>query len=109
MSEAHYDPRIDQGATYVQNFTVIGEPDFTWDGWTARSQIRSTAASDNGELLLDLTDHLTIIGDTVRLAIPASVTETLTRNGLWDLEMVSGSSVVRLLQGRVVMSLEVTR
>jgi hypothetical protein len=104
-----FDLHIEQGATYVQNFRVIGEPGFTWDGWTARAQIRSAAASDNGELLLDLTDYLAIIGDTVRLALPAAVTETLTRNGLWDLEMVDGSTVVRLLQGRVVMSLEVTR
>ncbi|MFF9118277.1 hypothetical protein ACF09Y_22205 [Streptomyces massasporeus] len=104
-----FDLRIEQGATYVQNFTVIGDPGFSWTGWTARAQIRSAAASDNGELLLDLTDYLTIIGDTVRLALPAAVTETLTRNGLWDLEMVSGGTVVRLLQGRVVMSLEVTR
>jgi hypothetical protein len=103
-----FDLRIEQGATYVQRFRV-DVPGFTWDGWTARAQIRSAAASDNGELLLDLTDYLTIIGDTVRLALPAAVTETLTRNGLWDLEMVSGSTVVRLLQGRVVMSLEVTR
>ncbi|MFF7308160.1 hypothetical protein [Streptomyces sp. NPDC008137] len=103
-----FDLRIEQGATYVQNFRVADVPGFTWDGWTARAQIRSAAASDNGELLLDLTDYLTIIGDTVRLALPAAVTETLTRNGLWDLEMVSGSTVVRLLQGRVVMSLEVT-
>jgi hypothetical protein len=104
-----FDLHIEQGATYVQNLRVIGEPGFTWDGWTARAQIRSAAASDNGELLLDLTDYLAIIGDTVRLALPAAVTETLTRNGLWDLEMVDGSTVVRLLQGRVVMSLEVTR
>lgn len=104
-----FDLHIEQGATYVQNFKVKGEPGFTWDGWTARAQIRSAAASDNGELLLDLTDYLTIIGDTVRLALPAAVTETLTRNGLWDLEMVDGATVVRLLQGRVVMSLEVTR
>ncbi|CAM5603355.1 hypothetical protein [Streptomyces coeruleorubidus] len=104
-----FDLRIEQGATYVQSFRVADVPGFAWTGWTARAQIRSAAASDNGELLLDLTDYLTVIGDTVRLALPAAVTETLTRNGLWDLEMVSGSTVVRLLQGRVVMSLEVTR
>ncbi|MFJ8594860.1 hypothetical protein [Streptomyces sp. NPDC093598] len=104
-----FDLHIEQGATYVQNFRAVDGPGFTWDGWTARSQIRSAAASDNGDLLLDLTPYLAIIGDTVRLAIPASVTEPLTRNGLWDLEMVSGGTVVRLLQGRVVMSLEVTR
>jgi hypothetical protein len=104
-----FDLHLEQGATYVQNFRVMDVPGFTWDGWTARSQIRSAPASENGDLLLDLADYLTIIGDTIRLAIPASVTETLTRNGLWDLEVVSGGTVVRLLQGRAVVSLEVTR
>ncbi|MFF3928256.1 hypothetical protein [Streptomyces hirsutus] len=104
-----FDLHLEQGATYVQNFTVKDVPGFTWAGWSARSQIRSAPASENGELLLDLGDYLTIIGDTIRLAIPASVTESLTRNGLWDLEMVSGGTVVRLLQGRAVVSLEVTR
>ncbi|MEG8275759.1 hypothetical protein [Streptomyces sp. AHA2] len=104
-----FDLRIEQGATYVQNFTVKDVDDFSWAGWSARSQIRSAPASENGELLLDLGDYLTIIGDTIRLAIPAAVTETLTRNGVWDLEMVNGGTVVRLLQGRAVVSLEVTR
>ncbi|GGW81022.1 hypothetical protein [Streptomyces griseoloalbus] len=104
-----FDLRIEQGATYVQSFRVADVPDFTWDGWTARSQIRTAAASENGELLLDLGEYLTVIGDTIRLAIPASVTETLTRNGVWDLEMVNGGTVVRLLQGQARISLEVTR
>ena len=33
----------------------------------------------------------------------------LTRNGVWDLEMTLGSTVVRILQGKAVVSLEVTR
>jgi hypothetical protein len=103
------DLRIEQGATFVQSYRVADVPDFTWDGWTARAQIRSAPASENGELLLNLTPYLTIIGDTIRLALPADVTETLTRNGVWDLEVVQGSTVVRLLQGRAIVSLEVTR
>jgi hypothetical protein len=98
---------IEQGATYVQNFTVT-DPGFVWDGWSARAQIRS-APADSGELLLDLAPYLTVIGSAVRLAIPATVTETLTRNGVWDLEMSMGTTVVRILQGKVTMSLEVTR
>ncbi|WP_328336752.1 hypothetical protein [Streptomyces violaceus] len=109
LAAGHFDLHLEQGATYVQNFTVKDVPGFTWDGWTARSQIRSAPASESGGLLLDLGDYLTIIGDTIRLAIPASVTETLTRNGVWDLEMVSGGTVVRLLQGQARISLEVTR
>jgi hypothetical protein len=100
---------IEQGSTFVQTYTVIEPANWTWDGWTARAQIRSAAATDNGDLLLDLTPYLMVIGAAVRLAIPADVTQNLTRNGVWDLEMVLGSTVVRLLQGRVTVSLEVTR
>ncbi|MGW5426868.1 hypothetical protein ACWET9_06525 [Streptomyces sp. NPDC004059] len=98
---------IEQGSTFVQTYTVT-DPGFTWDGWSARAQIRS-APADSGELLLDLTPYLTVTGAAVRLSIPASVTATLTRNGVWDLEMYQGTTVVRILQGKVTMSLEVTR
>jgi hypothetical protein len=108
LSAGDWDLYIDQGATFVQKYTVADDPEFTWAGWTARSQIRSEA-SENGELLLDLTGYLTIVGGEIRLAIPASVTATLTRNGRWDLEVVQGATVVRLLNGRAIVSPEVTR
>jgi hypothetical protein len=108
LSAGDWDLYIEQGATFLQRFIVDDDPDFTWDGWTARSQIRSEASA-TGELLLDLTDYLTVDGAEIRLSIPASVTETLTRNGRWDLEVVNGSTVVRLLNGRAIVSPEVTR
>jgi hypothetical protein len=109
LSAGDWDLYIEQGATFVQTYTCnVDDPDFNWDGWTARSQIRSDAA-ENGELLLDLTPYLTITGATISVAIPASVTETLNRNGRWDLEVVNGPTVVRLLNGRAVVSPEVTR
>lgn len=107
LAAGDLDLYIEQGSTFVQTYTVT-DPGFTWDGWSARSQIRS-AASANGELLLDLTPYLTVLGPAVRLAIPATVTETLDRNGVWDLEMYQGTTVVRILNGKVVVSLEVTR
>lgn len=108
LSAGDWDLYIEQGSTFVQEYVVDDDPEFTWDGWTARSQIRSEASA-NGELLLDLTDYLTVVGNTIRASVPASVTSTLTRNGVWDLEVVQGSTVVRLLNGRVVVSPEVTR
>ncbi|EFE65779.1 predicted protein [Streptomyces viridosporus ATCC 14672] len=109
LAAGHLDLHLEQGATFVQNYRVADVSGFTWDGWSVRAQIRSAPASEHGDLLLDLGDYLTVIGDTIRLAIPASVTETLTRNGVWDLEVVKAGTVVRLLQGRAVVSLEVTR
>jgi hypothetical protein len=107
LSAGNWDLRIEQGSTFVQTFTVRDD-DFTWDGWTARSQIR-TAPADNGDLILDLGPYLTVMGPAVRIAIPASVTQTVDRNGVWDLEMANGPAVVRILQGRAIVSLEVTR
>jgi hypothetical protein len=107
LAAGDWDLRIEQGSTFVQTYTVT-DAGFSWAGWSARAQIRS-APADSGDLMLDLTPYLSIIGAAIRLAIPAAQTETLTRNGVWDLEMVSGSTVVRLLNGRAVVSLEVTR
>ncbi|GAA4824350.1 hypothetical protein [Streptomyces ziwulingensis] len=109
LAAGRWNLRIEQGATFAQVFDCsVDDPAFTWEGWSARAQIR-TDTSANAELLLDLTPYLTVMGGAIRLSIPAAVTQTLTRNGRWDLEMVHGSIVVRLLQGAVPVSLEVTR
>jgi hypothetical protein len=109
LAAGDWDLRIEQGATFSQIFNcAVDDPNFTWDGFTARAQIRSEA-SETGDLLLNLTPYLTIVGGAVHLDIPAAVTATLVRNGRWDLEMVLGSGVVRLLQGKAIVSPEVTR
>jgi hypothetical protein len=108
LAAGDWDLYIEQGATFLLRIVVDDDPEFTWDGWTARSQIRSEA-SERGDLLLDLTPYLTVDGGEIRIQVPASVTETLTRNGRWDLEVVNGSTVVRLLNGRAIVSPEVTR
>lgn len=108
MAAGDWDLVIEQGSTFVQTYTVTDDPAFTWAGWSARAQIR-TNANSAGLLLLDLTPYLTVDGPAVQLAIPASTTQTLTRDGRWDLEMVMGSTVVRILQGKTVVSPEVTR
>ncbi|GHD70195.1 hypothetical protein GCM10010317_076990 [Streptomyces mirabilis] len=107
LSAGDWDLYIEQGSTFVQTYTVTDEG-FTWAGWSARSQIRS-APADSGEILLDLTPYLAVIGAAIRLAIPATQTQTITRNGVWDLEVYQGSTVVRLLNGRAIVSPEVTR
>jgi hypothetical protein len=108
LAAGDWDLCIEQGSTFVQTYTVTDDDSFTWTGWGARAQIRS-APADNGELLLDLTPYLLVSGAAVRLAIPAAQTQTITRNGVWDLEMYQGSIVVRLLNGRAIISPEVTR
>lgn len=107
LTAGDWDLKIEQGATFVQTFTALDDG-FSWDGWTARAQIRS-APADSGDLLIDLTPYLTVAGPSVQIALPAIQTQTLTRNGVWDMELVSGSTVVRWLNGKVIVSLEVTR
>ncbi|WP_372344730.1 hypothetical protein [Streptomyces sp. KL116D] len=108
MAAGDWDLVIEQGSTFLQAYTVVDDPDFTWAGWSARAQIR-TSTSNSAQLLLDLTPFLTVDGAAIRLAIPASTTQTLNRDGRWDLEMVLGATVVRILQGRAIVSPEVTR
>ncbi|WP_369211320.1 hypothetical protein [Streptomyces flavofungini] len=108
LAAGDHDLYIEQGATFVQTYTVADDPSFTWAGWSARAQIRSSA-SPAAELFLDLTPYLTIDGPSIRLAIPAAQTAELSRDGRWDLEVVMGNTVVRLLQGAVKVSWEVTR
>lgn len=109
LAAGTWDLEIEQGATFSQAFNcAVDDPSFTWAGFTARAQIRSEASA-TGDLLLDLTDYLTIEGGVIHLDIPASITAGLTRNGRWDMELVLGSGVVRLLQGKVTVSPEVTR
>lgn len=105
MTAGTWDLRIEQGATLTQTYTVTDDG-WTWTGWTARAQIRTTPF---GELLLDLTGYLTVVDNAVQLSVPAAITGTLTRSGVWDLEMVNGDTVLRLLQGRAIVSLEVTQ
>jgi hypothetical protein len=110
LSAGDCDLYIEQGATF--NWTFASSADdgtpFSWAGWTARAQIR-TSATPGAELLLDLAPYLTVDGAAITLAIPADVTTTLARSGRWDLELVQGSTVIRLLQGAATLSPEVTR
>lgn len=108
LAAGDWDLYIEQGSTFVQTYTVIDDPSFTWAGWTVRAQIRS-APADRGDILINLTPYLSITGAAITLAVPASITQTLVRNGVWDLEVVQGSTVVRLLNGKAIVSLEVTR
>jgi hypothetical protein len=109
LAAGDLDLYIEQGSTFVQSYICnTDDPSFTWAGWSARAQIRSSASA-SGELYLDLTPYLTVDGAVVQLAIPATQTAALDKDGRWDLEMVMGSTVVRILQGRMIVSPEVTR
>jgi hypothetical protein len=116
MTAAAYDFVIEQGATLDKSFvwkdstgTVIN-----LSGYTARMQIRQTAASST--VLLELTTLngriiITAGEGKIRLLVTAADTGAITwQRGKYDLELVSSAGIVtRLLSGDVTVSKEVTR
>lgn len=106
------DLTIYQGATYTQTLTwkIDGDPvDLTT--YTARMQARTTYDAPP-TLNLATGSGITLGGaaGTITISITAANTATLPAGRyLYDLEMVNGSTVTRLLAGRLTISPEVTR
>jgi hypothetical protein len=103
-----YDITADQGATYSVVITyedTAGDPiDLT--GYTARMQLRASYASATAALSLTTENGRIVLGDalgTITLTVAAETMETLeAKTYVYDLELVDGSTVIRLLQGLFV-------
>lgn len=106
---------IEQGATFDPVMTWKDENGTPIDltGYTARMHIREDiddatyireSTTANGEIVLGG------IAGTITFAISAEATAALTFDtGVYDLELVNGNDVTRLLRGDVTLSKEVTR
>ena len=108
-----YNIICDQGATFQRQITwndTNGDPvDLT--GYTARMQVRPT--TDSTTLTLELTtgnNRITLGGaaGTIELLVAASVM-TMAGDFVYDLELVSGTIVTRLVEGFFTVRAEVTR
>lgn len=105
---------IEQGATYALSFIYQdenGQP-INLTGMTARMQLRRQFASDVA--LLSLTTEngritITPLEGKITLSISATDTALLTGSGVYDLELVNGPTVSRLLEGSFNICNEVTR
>lgn len=109
-----FDIEIEQGATFDIAFLYEdgdGNPiDLT--GMTARMQLRRQFNSPDS--LLDLTTEngrISIEGltGTITLYVSATDTALLTGSGVYDLELVNGSAVNRILNGSYNICSEVTK
>lgn len=109
-----WNPTIQQGAL-MEWAISMKNPDKTamnLTGYTVRGQLRRTFDSATVELDLATGSHVTIsnaAGGIVTLSIAASVTATLSGSYKYDIELVNGSDVHRILQGTMTVSREVTR
>ena len=106
---------IPQGATFsrVIRYSKDGD-EVNLTGFTARMQIRPTAASATTTLSLTTENTRIALGGvagTITLSISATDTAAITAGRyVYDLELVSaGGIVTRLLQGVVTVSANVTR
>lgn len=109
--------KIEKGATFLWNLTWkdnTGTP-INLTGYTARMQVRHTINST--EKLLDMTTEnggIVLGGALGTIAITGSATATAAiadniKSGVYDLELVNGSIVKRLMEGEAEISPEVTR
>lgn len=115
MSAGIYNDTLDQGATY--NLVVVykddsGDPiDLT--GFSAFMQLRESYQSSVADLTLSTANGgISIDGPNGEITITATATQTtalLSDFYVYDLELVNGSTVIRLLQGQITVNSEVTR
>jgi hypothetical protein len=116
MSAATIDLLIEKGATYEKIFYYKDNTRTPIDltDYTARMQVRSTFRST--VVILDLTtENGGIVITPAEGKIVINITDTATSaivgsKGVYDLELISGTSVItKLIRGTVKMPDEVTR
>lgn len=110
-----YNILADQGATFTRVITwtnSAGSP-INLTGYTARMSLRVTYADSTVALSLTTENGRISLGGvlgTITLNVDASTMANLSaKSYVYDLEMVNGATVTRLLQGSFSNSPEVTR
>jgi hypothetical protein len=121
MTAGRYNITIEQGATFSLPIlvadTISGSSvERNLTGYTARMKIKQfvtdTASlveltTENGRITID-PDQVANTGE-MSLALSATVTASLDFDqGVYDLELINGSVVERLLEGKVRLRREVT-
>jgi hypothetical protein len=105
--------RMYQGATFRYVLTWL-EDDVPKNlgEYTARMQVRESYNSPTTILDIDTDDDITLGGAAGTITIEVAAADTTDiKPGLYvyDLELVSGSTVTRLVEGSFLVSAEVTR
>jgi hypothetical protein len=126
MPAGQYDISAEQGSTYGLNMNYKDDADnpITLAGYNARMQIRRSHTAST--MLLsgdadsnDATLNITMTVEDAGAALPtgnvkvdisaATLSGIAPGNHVYDIELVSGDSVTRLLEGRFIITPEVTR
>lgn len=114
MTPGKYNLVCPQGATFSKQLTwaIDGDPvDLT--SYTARMQVREKYTSTVAILNLTTENGGILLGDdegTIQIEIDATTTSGIVaKDYVYDIELVSSSTVTRLLEGRFIVTPEVTR
>ena len=109
-----YNMNARQGSTFTETLTVrVGANPLNLTGYQARMMVRSTPSSPT--VVLNLTTEngkISIIGatGTINLNITASDMDAIApRSYRYDLELVTGVTVIPLLEGAFIVKPQVTR
>jgi hypothetical protein len=117
MSAGTYDITIEQGADLSLPVTItMTGVDFS--GYTARAKVRNTFETGGAAVVsFTVTNGAQSVGSyALTLSLTAAQTAALTANasgrlyviGYWDLEILTGSVVTRVLQGKATLAMEAT-
>ena len=112
MAAGVYDITVEQGATFEMELTWKDSTgaSVVLTGYSARMKARRTYTDTT--VLFSLTSGSEIVltsPGSIRVTIAASATAAYTPGAyVYDLEMVNGSTVYRLVQGKCTVSPEVT-
>jgi hypothetical protein len=111
-----YNIIADQGATFTRQLTWNDSTGSAVNltGYTARMQVRNSIDAAGAATLSLTTENGRIVlggtAGTITLSAEATATQAVTAGSyVYDLELVSGSTVTRLVQGSFTLRGEVTR
>jgi hypothetical protein len=108
---AKHNIHIDQGTTFAHNFVVKDSSATVIDlsGYTGRGQLRKEYASSSADADFTVTISAPTTG-TVEVTLTAAQTELIDSGSyVYDIEIVNGATVHRIVQGNATVYPEVTR
>jgi hypothetical protein len=115
MVPGKYNIVCPQGSTLDQQLTYsIDEVDVNLTGYSARMQVREKHTSTTASVNLTNTNGGIVLGGvsgTIRIVVSAAQSSELTaKEYVYDLELVSsGGIVTRLIEGKFIVTPEVTK
>ncbi len=115
MRPGKYDIRIYQGADFWLQLTWLDLDNnpVALSGYTARLQARIRPGAEEVIFALDTTDGIVLSDARPNIVLSRTAEQTAELfwdDAVYDLELINGAGVVtRLLMGKLILSLEVTR